>query len=136
VAGHGARAVRQRLASVPGPVVVGHGDWWSDDVRWSGADLLAVDDWDSVVALPESALVGAAAALHAGGRSTVDETGPSWTPTAPSGRAWSQDDHQVAWAAGLWARLFDARKELTSGSSSAADVLQHDVARRADLAGL
>jgi hypothetical protein len=96
-----------------------------------------VDDWDSVVALPESALVGAAAALHAGGRSTVDETGTFLDSCgAASGRAWSQDDHQVAWAAGLWARLFDARKELTSGSSSAADVLQHDVARRADLAGL
>jgi hypothetical protein len=48
----------------------------------------------------------------------------------------SQDDAQVAWAAGLWARLFDARKELTLGGGSSAERLRQHVAPRADRAGL
>ena len=99
--------------------------------------LLAVDDWDSVVARPEAALVGAAAALHAGGASTLEETEAFLSAyVAARGRAWSEDDLQVAWAAGLWARLFDARKELTWGGRSSADRLRQDVARRAERAGL
>jgi hypothetical protein len=38
---------------------------------------------------------------------------------------------QIAWAAGLWARLFDARKETTWGSSLSVDRLEVEVEERA-----
>jgi hypothetical protein len=133
---HG-QAVRERLRRVPGPLVVGHGDWWSDNVRWDGARLLAVDDWDSVVALPEPALAGAAAALHGQGSSSLAETETFLDAYADArGRAWTPDDLEVAWAAGLWARLFDAHKDAMLGWSGGADRLQDDVDVRAGRAGL
>ena len=96
-----------------------------------------MDDWDSVVALPEAALVGAAAALHAGGCSTVGESEAFLEAyAAASGRPWSEDEVEVAWAAGLWARLFDARKDLALGSGASAGRLRPEVAGRAERAGL
>ena len=130
-----ARAARDRLAAVTAPAVVGHGDWWSDNVRWDGPRLLSVDDWDSVVALPEATLVGAAAALHADGCSTVAEIEDFLAAYAVArGRTWSPDDLEAAWAAGLWARLFDARKDTAAGRPLG--LLRSDAAERADRAGL
>ena len=132
-----ARAARRRLAADRAPAVVGHGDWWSDNVRFTGGRLLAVDDWDSVVALPEAALAGAAAALHAGGASTLAETDAFLEGYAQARRRpWTRDEREIGWAAGLWARLFDARKELALGSSASVARLRADVADRAGRAGL
>jgi hypothetical protein len=38
-------------------------DWESQNIRWSGARSLAVHDWGSVIAQPETAIVGLAAAV-------------------------------------------------------------------------
>ena len=55
--------VRQRLLACAAPARIGHGDWESQNIRWSGTRPLAVHDWDSVTAQPEAALVGLAAAV-------------------------------------------------------------------------
>ncbi len=52
--------VRDQLAQGL-PSVVGHGDWAARNVRWSGARLLAVYDWDSLDAAPIGFHVGRAA---------------------------------------------------------------------------
>lgn len=58
-----ARRVRERLSASAAAARVGHGDWESQNIRWSGGDPLAVHDWDSVIAQPETAIVGLAAAV-------------------------------------------------------------------------
>ena len=58
-----ARRVRERLTSTPGRVCIGHGDWESQNIRWKEGDPLVVHDWDSVIAQPETPIVGLAAAV-------------------------------------------------------------------------
>ena len=58
-----ARRARERLRASAVPVRVGHGDWESQNIRWSGGRPLAVHDWDSVIAQPETAIVGLASAV-------------------------------------------------------------------------
>jgi hypothetical protein len=54
-----ARRARQRLGH--GSPVLGHLDWRAENVRFSGAEVVAVFDWDSLGARPEAELVGEAA---------------------------------------------------------------------------
>ena len=131
-----ARAVRQRLASAPGPsssvTATGGPTTSGGPVRTCWPWTTGTPSWHCPSQRWSVPPPRCTPAAFDRGR---DRDLPGLLPRRER-CAWSQDDHQVAGAAGLWARLFDARKELTSGSSSAADVLQHDVARRADLAGL
>ncbi len=118
------------------PPVIGHGDWWSDNVRWENGHLLAVDDWDSIVALPEPALAGVAAALFSFGQSTVEESAVFLDAyIAASGQNWNTHAQQIAWAAGLWARLFDARKESIRGVFEFANQLEGEAEERLHRAG-
>jgi hypothetical protein len=134
---HCAAQLRVKLTNSQLPGVVGHGDWWSDNVRWKDGQLLAVDDWDSLVVLPEAGIAGAAAALFAGGASTIEETDTFLRAyIAASGRAWTDDEIRIAWAAGLWARLFDARKETTWGSTKSAVRLAIEVEERSVRSGI
>jgi hypothetical protein len=58
-------ADRARAASVhPGPVVVGHADWRVEHLRFGGGRITASYDWDSVLPLPETQLVGITAASY------------------------------------------------------------------------
>jgi hypothetical protein len=128
--------VRRRLEQIQLPDVIGHGDWWSSNVRWTSGRLLAVDDWDSLVKLPEAVVAGAAAALFANGTSTLQETELFLDAYAAARRRpWSGEEAQTAWAAGLWSRLFDARKQSTWGDTTLADRLRADVSERARRAG-
>ena len=43
-------AAREQLLAVDQPVMVGHGDWYSQNLRWVDKRLHVVHDWDSVVA--------------------------------------------------------------------------------------
>ena len=44
------RRVRDRLRRTRGaPIVVGHGDWEGQNLRWRGRQPWAVHDWDSVI---------------------------------------------------------------------------------------
>lgn len=132
-----ARLVRSRIRESKLPPVIGHGDWWSDNIRWEGGCLLAVDDWDSIVSLPEPAIAGVAAALFSFGQSTIEESATFLdTYITTSGRRWNTLEHQLAWAAGLWARLFDARKESLRGVFEFAAQLEGEVEERLSRAGV
>jgi hypothetical protein len=81
--------------------------------------LLAAFDWDSVIAAPEPVIVGLAAAMYpatnAGTEASVDET-QEFLDAYASARARDISDEEVeeAWAAGLWNRSFDAKKQFST----------------------
>jgi hypothetical protein len=133
---HAASAARSIIRESKLPTVIGHGDWWTDNIRWDNGRLLSVDDWDSTVCLSEPAIAGVAAALFAFGQSTIEESAAFLDAyTVTSGRHWNKSEHQHAWAAGLWARLFDARKATMLGDYEFANQLKGEVEERLDRAG-
>ena len=107
-------------ASPDGPYpFVGHGDWYTGNLRWTGDSLHAVWDWDSIVALPEAAVAGLAAAVYPangeGTEATVEESDAFLAAYETArGRTFSEDERRVAWAAGLWNRSFDAKKQFAT----------------------
>ncbi|MBY8876105.1 phosphotransferase [Streptomyces sp. PLK6-54] len=111
-----ARRVRTRMRRAALPEVVGHGDFESQNIRWNGDRLHVVYDWDSAVARPEAAVAGLAAAVFpAGGPedrpASVAETERFLSAYARArGRRWTREESEVAWAAGLWVRAFNAKK--------------------------
>ena len=61
-----AAAARDLLTRLQLPVVIGHGDWYAQNHRWDGDRLKVAYDWDSVIAQPEAAIAGLAAAIWPG----------------------------------------------------------------------
>lgn len=111
-----ARAVSERLARTELPLVVGHGDWESQNLRWNGDRPWAVHDGDSLVALPEAAIAGAASGAFA------STTIPTLATVECSeefigsyqldrGRSFIEGELEVAWGASLWPALHNARGE-------------------------
>lgn len=131
-----AKQVAGRL-DVELPAVIGHGDWWAQNIRWQRGALAAVDDWDSVVTLPEAAIAGCAAALFNMGESTVRQT-ELFLAAYADARCTLADEAtwELAWAAGLWARLVDAKKLLAMGHPGSAERLRGEAAERTGRAGL
>ncbi|WP_432173484.1 phosphotransferase [Streptomyces sp. Tue6028] len=132
-----ARRVRARLRRAALPEVVGHGDFESQNIRWNGATLHVVHDWDSAVARPEAALAGLAAAVFPLGGpkdrpATVAETERFLSGYARSrGRHWTREESEVAWAAGLWVLAFNAKKATVARpDGSAAARLTEEAAER------
>jgi hypothetical protein len=113
------RAARDRLQAHEGAPIIGHGDWYTANLRWAGDGLLAAFDWDSVIAAPEPVIVGLAAAVYpatyAGTEASIDET-QEFLDAYMSARARSFSDEELseAWAAGLWNRSFDAKKQFST----------------------
>jgi hypothetical protein len=137
------RAVRQRLAHAAAERRIGHGDWESQNLRWApDGTPVAVHDWDSVVAQPEAAIAGMAAAVwpRRGGpadAATVDESDAFLRAYVAARRMpWSNDDEEVAWAAGLWVRLFDAKQEAADGSGPLLEGIEAELAVRSRQAGI
>ena len=111
------RATRDRLRQYTGERVVGHGDWYTANLRWAGNRLLAAYDWDSVIVSPEPVVAGLAAAVfpttRVGTEASVEETDAFLAAySSARARAFSSDELEVAWAAGLWNRSFDAKKQV------------------------
>ena len=137
-----ARCVRERLSASAAPARVGHGDWESQNIRWSGDRPLTVHDWDSVIAQPETAIVGLAAAVWPaagapGEAATVAQSAEfiaSYQQAA--GRQWARQEVHDAWAAGLWVRLFNAKKDAADGGGPQLDRLAGEIGDRRDLAAL
>lgn len=136
-----AARARERLLRCGGPDVVGHGDFESQNLRWRAGKLHAVFDWDSVVARPEPAIAGAAAAMFpatgaaaaaASLRESADFLGGY---ELARGAAWSEAEREVCWAAGLWALAYNAKIETIEGRSGVLAVLAGEGARRLELAG-
>ncbi len=141
-----ARRVRQRLSGYGAPPRIGHGDWESQNIRWSGEQPLAVHDWDSVIAQPEAAIVGLAAAVWPAGGPASGGAGHAASVAqsadfiagyqAAAGTGWSEADVQAAWAAGLWVRLFNAKKDAAFGDFPELGRLAGEIAERLSLAAL
>ena len=137
-----ARQVRERLRARAAPVMVGHGDWESQNIRWRAGAPLAVHDWDSVIAQPEPAIVGLAAAVWpaAGAPGEAASVGQTADFIAAyqdaAGKRWSDRDIQDAWAAGLWVRLFNAKKDAADGGGPQLDRLAAEITERLSRAGL
>ncbi|WP_433218795.1 hypothetical protein ACQP00_13445 [Dactylosporangium sp. CS-047395] len=130
--------VRRALGRFVAEPVVGHCDFEAHNIWWRGDQPLAVHDWDSVVAEPEAVIVGVAAAMWPAGDgrlgATVEESAGFLDGYQRAcGRAFSGDEVRAAWAAGLWIRLFNAKKWALDGL----DALGQDEAEeRARMAGL
>jgi hypothetical protein len=128
-----ARTVSDRLARTALPPVVGHGDWESQNLRWNGASSWAVHDWDSLMALPAAAIVGAASGAFA---STTVPTLASLEASEEfiecyeraRGQMFTTDEREVAWAASLWPALHNARGESLFQSPP---VALHELTRQA-----
>jgi len=111
-----ATRVRTRLRASTLPSVIGHADWQPEHLRWLDGEIHAVHDWDSVCALPEAAIAGLAACMFA---MSPDDAGASLAETSnflgayalARGRLWTQDEQEVAWAAGLWTMAYNAKGE-------------------------
>lgn len=137
-----ASLVRQRMSAVRTARCVGHGDWESQNIAWRDGQPLAVHDWDSVIAQPEVAIVGLAAAVWpaAGGpgqAATVDQTADFLDAyQIAAGAMWTGQQAQLAWTAGLWVRLFNAKKDAADGGGLQLDRLAAEVAERLRRAGL
>jgi hypothetical protein len=137
-----AAAVREHLAGLSLPAVVGHADWESQNIRWHGGRPLAVHDWDSAVAQPEAVVAGLAAAVWpaAGGpaeAASVEQTGQFLAAYEQArGRPWRADERLAGWAAGLWVRAFNAKKEHLDGGGPQLDRLAGEVTERAGRAGI
>jgi hypothetical protein len=129
-------AARARLAELRLPPVVGHADWESQNLRWDGDRPLAVHDWDSAVAQPEAVVAGLASAVWpaAGGpgeAATVEQSEQFLTAYEQArDRPWTASERQACWAAGLWVRAFNAKKERMEGGGPQLDRLAPEVAER------
>jgi len=134
--------VRERLAAFESQPVIGHGDWYSQNIHWAGDTLHAVHDWDSVVSQPEAAIAGHAAAVWPatggpGEVASIEQTEQFLDGYADArGRPWSRDELEAAWAAGLWNRAFDAKKASLVGDDPDQILTRSEGAERARRAGL
>lgn len=137
-----ARAVSERLAKGVLPLVVGHGDWESQNLRWQGVRPWAVHDWDSLVALPEAAIVGAASGAFASTAiptlATIESSGKFIDSYQQArGRSFTEEEREVAWAASLWPALHNARGEsLFQSPPVALDALTWQAPERLQRAGV
>jgi hypothetical protein len=133
--------VRARLARCTQPPVVGHADWWSENIRWQGRQLHVVFDWDSIVAQPEPILVGAAAYMFAATSFEIEGSAPGASVAESErflreyerarGLAWSRDDREVAWAAGLWVGAYHAQlSQIESTTGAFAEIVRQDAGER------
>lgn len=137
-----ARRVRERLSASAAPACVGHGDWESQNIRWSGGQPLAVHDWDSVIAQPEAAIVGLAAAVWPAAGAPGEAASVAQSAEfivgyqQAAGREWAGQEVRDAWAAGLWVRLFNAKKDAADGGGLQLDRLAGEIGDRLALAAL
>jgi len=133
---------KELLRASPLPHVVGHADFEAQNLRWHDDVLWCIHDFDSVATAPEAAFVGAAA-----GAFCSQET-PTLAPLASSQvflrayqeartRSFSAHEIRVAWAAGLWPAVWNARAEaLLDHPRATTEPLLAQVEERSRLAGL
>jgi Ser/Thr protein kinase RdoA (MazF antagonist) len=137
-----AAQVRQRLRTCSGQARAGHGDWESQNIRWADGRPHAVHDWDSVIAQPEVAIAGLASAVwpatgHPGEAATIQQSAGFLAHyQAATGQHWDPQQTQHAWAAGLWVRLFNAKKDAAAGGGPQLGPLASQITERLARAGL
>lgn len=135
-----AHRVQNRLARFDAPAVIGHSDFESQNLRWRAGRLYAVHDWDSVVALPEAVIAGAAAAAHPAIDSAAAAASIAQNKSflhAYAGRRrkpWTANEREVCWAAGLWVLAYNAKVEIAESGNALAERVRRDADRRLTLA--
>jgi hypothetical protein len=100
-----------------------------------------VHDWDSVIAQPEAAIVGLASAVWAaqggpGEAASVRQSEAFIQDYERECSSWSEQDRAAAWAAGLWVRLLNAKKDASKGGGLQLFRLRDEIAERLYRAGL
>ena len=127
---------RGRLLAADLRCVLGHADFEAQNLRWRGAQVHAVHDWDSLAWQPEAALAGAASGAFA------SDGPPTLAPVESSeaflvayqdtrGRSFTAVEQEIAWAAGVWMAAYNAREEALHGASPVCrDALRAQVAER------
>jgi Ser/Thr protein kinase RdoA (MazF antagonist) len=135
-----AERVRKRLLATSLPCVLGHADFEAQNLRWQDGEVWAVHDWDSLAWQPEAALVGAAAGAFA------NDPPPSLVPVESSavflevyqgirGRAFTEEELEIAWAGSLWTAVHNARWEaLHGGAPISLDAVREQASERLRLA--
>jgi hypothetical protein len=138
-----AARVRTRLLRAALPPVVGHVDWESQNLRWTGRRLHAVHDWDSIAARPEAAIAGAAAMVFPSSGTLNEQAtvGQSEQFLESYARArsirWSSEEWEVAWATGLWVQAYKAKKATVAGDGERLlSALAQEATERLSRAGL
>jgi hypothetical protein len=137
-----AARARRRLLAADLPRVLGHADFEAQNLRWRGAEVWAVHDWDSLAWQPEAALVGAASGSFPGARpaALASIEGSAAFLAAYQrvrGRAFTAVELEVAWAAGLWPAAHNARWEALHGDAPVSgDALRTQAAERLRRAGV
>jgi hypothetical protein len=102
--------------------VVGHGDWEAQNLRWLTGRPFVIYDWDSVVCLPEAAIIGAAAGAFASSDTPTLaslESSEAFLDAYQSRREhrFTPEEIQVAWAASLWPAIHTRAPSSDSTSS-------------------
>lgn len=121
--------------------VIGHADWESQNLRWRGHDLHVAHDWDSLVRSPEAMVAGMASLMFpstgiTNEAATIEESEVFLdTYQAERGRAFTREELEVAWAAGLWIGAWKAKKALCFGDPKVAGDLAGHFQERARRAG-
>jgi hypothetical protein len=101
-----------------------------------------VHDWDSAVVQPAAVVAGLASAVWpAGGgpaeAASVEQTGQFLDAYERArGRPWTPAERQACWAAGLWVRAFNAKKQHMAGGGPQLDRLAAEAPERAARAGI
>jgi hypothetical protein len=119
----GARARRRLAGTSETRAVIGHADWESQNLRWTGDVLLVAHDWDSAIARPEAALAGMSSLMFpstgfTNEPATLEESVAFLTAYEQvRGRSFSEEEREVAWAAGLWIGAWKAKKATYYGDS-------------------
>jgi hypothetical protein len=111
------QAARRKLQEGQDQAVIGHGDWITDNLRWHGNGLLVAYDWDSLMAASEAVIAGLAAAIYLyPALPTVTETREFLDAyAAAGGRPFTPGELQRCWAAGVWTRAYDAKRDQAAG---------------------
>ena len=134
-----ARACLRQLRE---PLVIGHADWESQNIRWSGRRPGAVHDRDSIAAQPEAAVAGAASAVwpaagDPGQAATVEQSHAFLAAYESARRApWTTQERRACWAAGIWIRAYNAKHDAAGGGGPQLDLLAAEIRARRDHAGL
>ncbi len=141
-----AGAAKERLLAAPLPEVVGHGELNGVHIRWlegpGGVPSAIVHGWEEITGRPEAVLVGCLAANF---NELPDES--RIAPVAlgrrvlaayqsESGRALTDEEVEVAWAASAWVGCYNAAREhLRGAAGQVTHQIMIDASIRLQLAG-
>lgn len=141
-----AERARRRLLGADLPDIVGHGELNGVHIRWlegpNGQPAPIVHGWEELAGRPEAVLVGCLAANY---NDLPDESRIAPVSQgrrvlaayqAESGRAFTDEEIEVAWAASAWVGCYNAALEhLRGAAGQVTHQIMADSAQRLQLAG-